>query len=221
MSISTIKTLGLSTLLVGMLASAGNTASAQTDEVIASGYGTGYFQSIFTSWDYYYERIAVPYTMYSDSTIVLNGFVHGKDLTVKMTGERDKYDDLLIEIEDCEGVGYNGMYAYWDYPNRPFPVYFFEEPVVYGWEQMQFIFMDDTSHYNPYRNALVLDYQSPVDDDEYLFIAYFDEEWDGELPESIDRVRDEAAHAHYDLMGRKVNPQSRGLHISNGKVSLH
>lgn len=220
MILSNLRTACLSTLLLATLAS-GNTASAQSDEIAASGIATGYIQSIFTEWGYYYHRFAVPYDKYADGAFKLKGFANGKDLMVRMTDETDRYDDVLITIDDCEGVGRNIQYApFPEYPHAIYDVYYFDEPLVFGWEEMEFIYLDETSHYNPYQNALVLDYQSPIDQDEYLFIAYFDEEWDGERPTDIEAVSAEAPHASYDLMGRKQGAEGRGLHISNGKISL-
>lgn len=220
MSLTKFQATCLSTFLLGILSSS-HTASAQVNGVVASGIATGYIQSIYSSWDYYYHRFAVPYDQYADGAFMLKGFANGKDMMVRMTDETDEYDDVLVSIDDCEGVGHNIQYApFPEYPHAIYDVYYFDEPLVFGWEQMEFVYMDETTHYNPFKNALVLDYQSPVDQDEYLFIAYFDEEWDGELPTGIDEVSTEATSTHYDLMGRRVSQQGSGLRISNGKVSL-
>lgn len=198
-------------------ASAQQAASEPT--VVETGVATGIFYAFYIG-ERDIDHVPVAYQKYSDGSYNLTGFVNGKaDLKVSL-GEADEYNTYTAVIEDCEGVGAHEQFTYEGYEYWPFEIYRFVEPLTIGEDQIDFLFMDGSTYYDPASDTMVLDYVSAIDAEEYMFLIDFSEPFEGEMPNSITTVTKENRNQRYDLLGRRTEKQQKGFCIINGKKCL-
>ena len=188
---------------------------------IESGVATGIFYAFYEGTRDI-DNIPVAYTKYDDGAILLPGFANGKDLLVEM-GDEDEYGCYYAIIDDQEGVGANADFTYEDYEDYIFNIYRFVEPVTIGPDNIEFVFLDGTTYYDPESDSLVLDYISAVDDDEYMFLIDFSMPYKQEIPDGLNSVLSEESTASiYDLQGRGISSRgaAHGIYVQNGRKVL-
>lgn len=203
-------TLKFSSLVLGMFAFCA-AAMAETGVATASFVGGGgYYDDDLGQFGVAYDK--------SDDVIVLKNFVNGKDLTINV-GEYDG-SQCPLQFVDAEGVGANTMYE--DEWGLEYATYKFEQNLVYGEEEIEFIYVDmfgiALSYYQPNRNVLVLDYQSAVTEGEANLKIDFNTPWEGDMPVGVSELTIKNDNQAYDLMGCKLQQVQKGLNVVNGKV---
>lgn len=182
--------------------------------ITESGIATGSFHTFYFG-ERELEHIGVPYEKYSDGRVVLKEFAQGNDFTV-ILGPADEYGRLMLDFEDLSGVGIHDVYTYPGYETWPFPVFRFVTPLSVGADEMDFIFVDGSSNYNPSYDRAVFDYHSAIDGEEYMFNIDFAVPFTDETGVKNNLVEDNNT-VIYDLQGRRQEKLQHGINIVNGK----